>query len=56
MKATKYLFAIPLLCFIACSTPKEEAGVVANNEKARARLDSTLNAIVETGMVAGASA
>jgi CubicO group peptidase (beta-lactamase class C family) len=56
MKTTKYLFAIPFLCFIGCSTPKEEAGVVANNEAARARLDSTLNAIVETGMVAGASA
>ncbi|MEQ8688670.1 MAG: serine hydrolase domain-containing protein [Imperialibacter sp.] len=56
MKATKHLFAIPLLCFIACSAPKEEAGVVANNEIAKARLDSTLNGLVETGMVAGASA
>jgi len=56
MKTTKYLFALPLLCFIACSTPKEEAGVVANNETATARLDSTLNSMVETGMVAGASA
>ncbi|WP_339787463.1 serine hydrolase domain-containing protein [uncultured Imperialibacter sp.] len=56
MKTTKYLFAIPLLCFLACSTPKEEAGVVANNETARTRLDSTLNSMVETGMVAGASA
>ncbi len=56
MKVTKYLFVIPLLSFMACNTAKEESGIVAGNEKAKARLDSTLNAFVENGAVAGASA
>lgn len=46
---------LPLLAFVACSTPKEQAtGIV--DKVARTRIDSTLNNLVSSGVVAGASA
>lgn len=55
MNTTKNLLLLPLLCIIACSAPKEnESNVI--NQQAKARLDSTLNSLVESGIVAGASA
>lgn len=55
MQTIKTLLFAPLLCFLACSAPAEEESVIIDGQ-AKARLDSTLNSIVETGMVAGASA
>lgn len=55
MHPFKTLLFGSLLCFIGCSAPAEEESVVIDGQ-AKSRLDSTLSSIVETGMVAGASA
>ncbi|MDX2249843.1 MAG: serine hydrolase domain-containing protein [Bacteroidia bacterium] len=56
MNTPQHLIFISLLFLIASCTPATEKEAFLINDQARLRLDSTLNSLVESGIVAGASA
>lgn len=55
MKPISFLFALPLAYLLACSGPKETDSRIIT-DAAKSRLDSALAEMVESRMVAGASA
>ncbi|MEZ4829059.1 MAG: serine hydrolase domain-containing protein [Bacteroidia bacterium] len=55
MNISKTLFLILLSGLIACGTPQDDTSYVVNDQVS-SRIDSTLNSLVESDIVAGASA
>ena len=54
MKRIVIVLLLPLLTLIACTS--SDTGTFVVNDKVKARIDSTLKALVDSGSIAGVSA